>query len=341
MNKKRLVYVISGVIVLAVVLLIGLNKNIKNNQEPGTVKTKKDLVIDQPVVITFVGDIMLDRGVKSSVNKNFNGDYTKLFEKAFLNVQDNPIFLLKNDDITLGNLEGPVSDKGHNVGSKYSFRMNPEVLSALKDSGFDIFNVANNHAGDWSIDAFWDTLNNLSLNELAFTGGGINYTEASTVKIIEKNGVKIGFLGFSDVGPEWLLATSEKPGILSAKDPKIIDIIKEAKTKSDFLIVSFHWGDEYVKQNKRQEYLAHLSIDNGADIIIGHHPHVKQDIEFYKEKPIVYSLGNFVFDQYFSEDTMNGLMIQIEVLKNGSIKIFRKFNTKQNKQFQIESIIEL
>ncbi len=281
------------------------------------------------VTITFAGDIMMDRGVKGSVNKNFNGDFSKLFTN---------IDIFKKDDISFANLEGPVSDKGRNVGSIYSFRMNPTILPILKNLGFDIFSVANNHAGDWTIAAFEDTLKRLNENEIKYTGGGFNYSQAIEPLIIEKNGIKIGFIGFSDVGPNWLAAKTNTPGILLASDKNFKEIIKNSKQKSDFLIVSFHFGDEYKDYNKRQEFLAHVAIDNGANIIIGHHPHVEQSIAFYKEKPIIYSLGNFMFDQYFSPQTLQGLITQIEVKKDGTINSLKLFQSKQNKLFQIESI---
>lgn len=279
--------------------------------------------------IYFVGDIMLTRGVESSVNKNFEGDYNKLFE----NVKE-----LKNADILFGNLEGPISDKGNNVGSKYSFRMNPLVLIALKNTGFDILSFANNHIGDWNRDAFTDTLKRLDEENILKTGAGLNKKEAETPTIIEKNGIKFGFLGFSDVGPNHMEAKNENPGILLASDPNFEKIIENAKKESDVLIISFHFGEEYKTiHNKRQEELSHKAIDHGADIIIGHHPHVAQDIEWYKEKPIIYSLGNFIFDQHFSKETMKGMVFSMS-FEGKKIKETKKFISILNKKYQIAGI---
>lgn len=250
----------------------------------------------------FVGDIMLDRGVRSSVTKNFGGDYSKLFA----NVGE-----LKNADILFANLEGDVSDKGNNVGSKYSFRMDPAVLPVIANAGFDIVSFANNHVGDWNVAAFTDTLRRLADNNIRKVGSGMTKTEAVQPTIIEKNGVKFGFIGFSDVGPDWLKATDTTPGLLLASDPNLPQIIQNAKAQCDVLIVSFHWGIEYkTVHNARQEALAHTAIDNGADMVIGHHPHVMEDIETYNGKPIVYSLGNFIFDQPFSLETMRGMLFK-------------------------------
>ncbi len=291
------------------------------------------------VTLTFAGDMMLDRGVESSVKKNFAGDFSMLFVNA------SELFL--NDDITFLNLEGPVSDKGHNVGSKYSFEMNPLVLPVIKNSGIDVVSFANNHVGDYTIIAFKDTLVRLSENNILFAGAGNNYTEAKTPTIITKNGMTVGYLAFSDVGPNWLPAkdgnpgknTSDNAGILLASDPNFSQIISEAKTKVDVLVVSFHWGDEYKAHNIRQEKLAHLAIDSGADIIAGGHPHVAQDLETYNDKLIIYSLGNFIFDQYFSKETMQGLVVQTTISKDGVITDTKKYTNQLNKFYAIESIV--
>lgn len=255
---------------------------------------------DETTTIYFVGDLMLDRGVEASVKKNFNNDFSLLFE----NLEE-----LKDVDILFGNLEGPISDQGSNVGSKYSFRMDPAVIPVLKEAGFDIFSFANNHVGDWGINAFKDTIYRLKESSILTTGAGLNKSEVVNPTIIERNGVTFGFLGFSDVGPNWLEAKENSPGILLASDPDFESIINNASKKCDILIISFHWGEEYRKvHNQRQQSLAHHAIDSGANMVIGHHPHVIEDIEIYNDSPIIYSLGNFIFDQYFSTDTMKGMI---------------------------------
>lgn len=308
-------------------------KNINNintdNQMGQAINAIEETPKIENTTIFFVGDIMLTRGVKSSVAKNFEGDYSKLFE----NVSE-----LKEADILFGNLEGAVSDKGNNVGSKYSFRMEPLILPVLKEAGFDIFSFANNHVGDWNSIAFSDTLSRLNENGILKTGAGNNKEEVINPTIIEKNGIRFGFLGFSDVGPNWLEATEEKPGILLASDPNLELIIQNAKAKVDVLIATFHFGEEYkLTHNTRQETLAHQAIDNGADLVIGHHPHVMQDIETYKGKTIVYSLGNFIFDQYFSKDTMRGMLFEATFTGKDLVKTEQKIITL-NKKYQPEGI---
>lgn len=281
------------------------------------------------VTLLFGGDIMLDRGVKNSVMKNFGGDYSKLFDN---------LSMLQKADITFANLEGPASDQGKDRHNLYSFRMDLSTIPALKGAGFSILSVANNHAGDWGRDAFTDTLARLKENEILYTGGGINKTEAEQPIIIEKYGMKIGYLGFSDVGPN-MEPSEEKAGILLANNPRFDEIIKNASSQVDFLIVSFHFGEEYKTiHNSRQEFLAHKAIDNGAKIIIGSHPHVMQDYEVYKNGFIAYSLGNLIFDQHFSENTMQGGLLELKLWRDGSIDATKNI-IKLSRAFQPEKII--
>jgi len=285
------------------------------------------------VKLAFAGDLMLDRGVKNSVRKNFNNDYSKLFEKS-----KDLSELLKESDIVFANLEGTVSDQGTDQKNLYSFRMDPSVIPALKGAKISVLSLANNHIGDWGRIAFIDTLSRLKENEILYTGGGNTKKEAETPVIIEKYGMKIGFLGFSDKGPEYMKATDDKAGILLASDPDFDEIIKNASTQVDYLIVSFHFGEEYkTKHDARQEKLAHKAIDDGAKIVIGAHPHVTEDTEVYKNGYIAYSLGNFIFDQSWSAPTMQGMILEMKLYKDGSISV-KKDATQLNSVFQISNI---
>ena len=335
--RKRNKTILNTIIILVIILIAGvfivnkISQVYNSNQNANVMDAVKDTLNNAPPTTTlyFVGDIMLTRGVETSVNRNFSGDYNQLFK----NVGE-----LKKADILFGNLEGAVSNVGNNVGSKYSFRMNPIVLEALKNAGFDIVSFANNHVGDWNMSAFEDTLARLDVNGILKTGTGLNKEDASNPTIIEKNGIKFGFLGFSDVGPNWMEAKTDTPGILLASDPTIKDIIMNAKAQSDVLIVSFHFGEEYkTVHNSRQEELAHGAIDSGADMVIGHHPHVIEDVEVYKDKPIVYSLGNFIFDQNFSTNTMRGMLFSATYENSTLVKTEEKIITL-NKMYQPEGI---
>jgi len=278
---------------------------------------------EREIKILLVGDIMMNRYVEKKL-KIFNKNYHTLFEKV-----NN---YLKSFDYIVANLEGPVATSGVKVGSKYSFRMKPETLQALKEVKINILNLANNHIFDYGKQAFEDTLKNIKINGLYYYGNSYEPL------IIEENGVKIGFLGFSDF-LKHLEVKKGKIGIAVINE-NLSSIIKKAKEKVDILIVTFHWGDEYKKfANERQRKLAKLAIDSGADLIIGHHPHIIQNIEKYKGRFIFYSLGNFIFDQNFSKETMVGGGVEVYI-KNKKIEniYFRKFYLNEN--FQIEKISE-
>jgi poly-gamma-glutamate synthesis protein (capsule biosynthesis protein) len=274
--------------------------------------------------LMFVGDIMFDRGVESSVNRNFDGDFTRLFDN---------LEIFEKADVLFGNLEGPVSDTGTNRGSKYSFRMDPQTISALKDGGFDVLSFANNHVGDYGQEAFEDTLTRLTATDILFTGAGWNKRGVAQPTVLEVGDLHIGFLGFTDVGPSWMVAGEDRAGILLANDPNFTDIITDADEQVDMLITSFHWGDEYVPFNNRQQSLAHAAIDAGADIVVGHHPHVVQDTEMYNNKLIAYSLGNFVFDQYFSNETMEGMLLEV-LLEDGEVMGVNKHIMELDRTYQ-------
>jgi poly-gamma-glutamate synthesis protein (capsule biosynthesis protein) len=283
------------------------------------------------VTLSFGGDIMLDRGVKNSVIKNFNNDYSALFEK---------LEFLKDSDIVFANLEGTASDQGEDMRNLYSFQMEPAVVPAMAGAGINILSVANNHVGDWGRLSYIDTLANLKENEILYTGGGNNSTEAETPTIIEKYGMKIGFLGFSDVGPSSMEAGVDKAGLMLASNPRFDEIIKNGSKQVDYLVVSFHFGEEYqAKHNARQEELAHRAIDDGAKIIVGSHPHVVEDFEVYKDGYIAYSLGNFIFDQAFSTGTMQGMLLNIKLSSAGQMTV-RKDTVKLNRVFQPDKIIK-
>lgn len=281
---------------------------------------------EEKVSILFVGDVMLDRGIKKIVTNTFGGNFASMFEFV-----KNEIFV---PDISVLNLEGPVSDKGGDTGKAYSFRMATSTFPVLKEVGFDIASFANNHVGDWGRDAFDDTLRLAQENSVPLMGAGFSYASATEPVIIEKNGLKIGFLAFSDVGPVHMKAGTSTSGILLLSDPNLEQIIKSAKEKVGQLVVSVHWGEEYKKEGtERQREFAYKLVDWGAVLVIGHHPHVIEPLEEYNGGLIAYSLGNFIFDQYFSKETMEGGVLQVILNKNG-IKKYELKKVELGKDFR-------
>jgi len=278
--------------------------------------------------IILVGDVMLSR----SVGKKMEAANDYRF--PFLKISD----FLKTADIVFGNLEGPISDKGVDQGSIYSFRANPRVVEGLNFANFTILSLANNHIWDYGKIALLDTLKILKNNYLVPVGVGENYEQANEMKVNDVNGINIGFLAYTMLLPKSMEAGRDYPGISSFDLQKISKKISEAKAGglADIIFVSLHWGDEYeVIPNEQQKEIARKLIDAGADVIIGHHPHVVQESEVYKTGLIFYSLGNFVFDQNFSDETMSGNLVKIEVLDKKITK-WEVIKTKLNKDFQVE-----
>jgi len=170
-----------------------------------------------------------------------------------------------------------------------------------------------------------------------YVGGGFSEIEAHSPIIREIRGTKIAFLAYTNLGSEYWLAKGDKSGITWLNE-EIGEDIKIAKEKANLVIVSMHFGEEYQFQpSPNQTYLAHLAIDSGADLVIGHHPHFVQPIEKYKNGYIAYSLGNFVFDQGFSKETMKGLLLEV-LVKNSKIKEVIPKDIIINKFFQPEMV---
>ncbi len=301
----------------------------KKKEDPLVVTTKTE---ESVYTLLFVGDIMLCRGVRHMVEKH-GEDYTF----PFLYISET----LQSADILFGNLESMISDKGVNIGSIYSFRAHPQAIDGLTYAGFDIVSLANNHAFDYDREAFEDTMHRLTDNNILYTGAGFNIEEAHSPTIIElEDKTKVGFLGYTEFLFPYAYANENRSGITMFSMDNMKKDIEKGKQNVDILVVTFHYGEEYQKiQNENQEFISRMAIDYGADIIIGHHPHVTQEVEEYKNKYIAYSLGNFVFDQYFSEETMKGFMIEAKV-KDKEIVEINKIHYKLNEYFQPQ-LIEL
>lgn len=287
----------------------------------------EELDTENIFTLGFVGDIMLDRKIKGMIVENGNGDYS--FPFKFVENK------LKGYDILFGNLEGPISDKGENLGSIFSFRMDPKTADALLRAGFDILSVANNHAGDWGEEAMTDTYTWLDKVRVKYSGGGLSEIQAYTPKIVELSGLKIAYISFSEFGAGYLEATGNTPGIAIISDEKLKEVIENAEKESDLIIISFHYGDEYMAEpNQYQEEVSKAAIDYGADLVVGHHPHVPEPVVKYKNGYIAYSLGNFIFDQNLPEDGSDIGLILEAVIKDGKISEVNAVKIKFNYLFQ-------
>ena len=368
LNQKLFLFIL--LLFLGLILFIGSSFLMKPRvieiiptpaQISETISDKIQPTEENQITLILVGDIMLNRGVEYMVGKEGDGDYSFPFLKI---VED-----LKGTKLLFGNLEGPISDKGTKVGSIYSFRAEPKVIEGLTFAGFDVISLANNHAFDYGREALEDTflkLKTAGVDELRssspcaiarvvdedsfistrrsarvidYVGAGFNQSEAYSPVIKEIQGTKIGFLAYTNLGPETWKATERNSGIawINENDfEKIKKDIENAKSQADILIVSLHSGEEYLLElTQFQIEFSKAAIDAGANIVIGHHPHVIQRNEKYKDGWIFYSLGNFVFDQAFSEKTMQGQIVEV-LIENGKIKEVIPKEVKINNYFQPE-----
>lgn len=270
--------------------------------------------VNEEVILTAVGDISYSRGVGRVIKKQ--NDIIYPFQK----VRD----YLKKADLVFGNLETPITPGREILDFEMVFRSDPGTGRALKQAGFSILSLANNHTLDFGVKGLEDTINFLESVGIKYVGAGKNKEEAYRPVYIEKKGIKFAFLAYSDskIVPAHYEASGDRAGTAFIGANHIEKAIKEAKKESDFVIVSMHSGIEYAEgPNENQINFAHAVIDAGADLIIGHHPHVIQLLEKYKGKFIFYSLGNFVFDQPQRQETKEGLTVKIYFTKEGINRI--------------------
>ncbi|MEK7510248.1 MAG: CapA family protein [Patescibacteria group bacterium] len=325
--KRRLLYFLFAVVFIGILGFGGL-LGVKNFQMKA--EEVSNLSEAQQIVLLFGGDIMLDRGVEWAIKKN-GGDW----RWPFLKIADT----LHGADLVFGNLESQISDKGRNVGSRYSFRADPKSMEGLVYAGFDVVSVANNHSFDYTKEAFEDSLLRIKEAGIAYTGGGFSSQEAYFPAIREVKGIRVGFLGYTNSGSASWSVKENQAGIVWTDWNTLEQLerdIQQAKRNVDILVVSLHGGEEYAKEpNEFQKAFAKTAIDAGANLIIGHHPHVVQPLEQYQQGWIAYSLGNFVFDQYFSQETMRGAMLKAIVEKK-TIKEVSLVKTKLNPSYQVE-----
>jgi poly-gamma-glutamate synthesis protein (capsule biosynthesis protein) len=184
-----------------------------------------------------------------------------------------------------------------------------------------VVSLANNHTGDFGHEAFVEQLDLLQKQKLPYFGGGRNCAEARTPHVMEIKGVRIALLGYNEFKPRYFEAGPNWPGTAWSVDEQVVADIQAARTisKADLVIPYMHWGAEHDPATDRQKHLARLMIDAGADIIVGGHPHVTQETEYYKGKLIVYSLGNYVFDGFEEGPSRIGWILRLRLNKQGLV----------------------
>lgn len=259
------------------------------------------------ITILAVGDVMMGASMEPSIREHG---------------PDNPFAAaapaISRADIAICNLEAPFGTKGKPFKKRFTFLVPPSYAGALKRAGFDVVAMANNHMMDYGADPLAETIKLLDSLGIAHSGAGMNLSEARRPAVVERNGLRVAFLSYSKVYPAEFWATTRRGGTAPGESSHVREDVAAAKKKADLVVVSFHWGAELMDTPKQyQRDLARLSIDSGADLVLGHHPHILQGMEIYKGKLIAYSLGNFAFGSR-SRKCTESVMLEVRLAKTGA-----------------------
>lgn len=289
------------IILIFALVLIGCDNQIIDPRsdlviEPVSAVTKESIKSPESAKIVFVGDMMFDRSIRQIGNR-------KGYEYIFSEVSS----YFQTADLVVGNLEGPITDfKSVSLGTVYessgsahfTFTFDPQIAPTLKQSGFDLLNLGNNHILNFGQAGASQTKDYLEKSQIA-SFGYVNLTQQSTYQT-QLASRKLVFANWNQFSDQNLKSFLEQ--------------LKRLDKEADILIVYTHWSEEYqFNPTPGVRTQAHQMIDAGADVIIGTHPHIIGEVEEYRGKQIYYSLGNFVFDQYFSKETTEGLVVEMNI----------------------------
>ena len=258
------------------------------------------------VSLVFAGDSVLDADAGELIAQG--GDPFAGFADYFADA-----------DIRITNLECVVATKGSAGDKMFTFRAHPRVIPVLQKH-FDAVTLANNHSGDFGPEAFAEMLDLLNTAGLAQVGGGMNLRQAHAPLIFERKGLRIALLSYDEFQPRSFEADYNLPGVAWSEDERVVADIRAARRvhRADLVIPIMHWGWENEPvANARQRQLARRMVDAGADAVIGGHPHVTQDIEHHRGKPIVYSVGNFIMKETDNANQRLGWVLRMELDRRG------------------------
>lgn len=265
------------------------------------------------VSMIAVGDIMLSRNVAAKIKKFKDFNYPFASSSVFLH----------SADFAFGNLESPITPGPAVPTGSFTFHADPGAEVALAAANFKILSLANNHLPNYGAAGIADTIKHLDETGIAHAGAGNNLATAGLPAFLEIKGIKFAFLAYndSDVVPPGYGASEKRAGTALMDITKMPAAVISAKKQADFVIVSMHSGKEYTEDlSPSQTAFAHAAVDAGAELVLGHHPHVTQRVEKYNDKYIFYSLGNFIFDQMWSEETRRGVAVKFYFAKNGLVR---------------------
>ncbi len=264
-----------------------------------------------PLSVSAGGDVMGDRKVGTFIDKNGGA---ALFESVKPYMEDAHLAFI--------NLEGAISDTGaRNSAKEYTFQARPGLMDGLLSAGIDVVSLANNHSLDYGWKALSDCISRLDTAGIKHAGAGADFDAAAAPAVLDTPAGKVSVIAVSQITAGFA-ATSKRAGTYYisssvSKNKGLTDRVTQAAQQSDFVIVSLHWGTEYDSTaDSLQVGLAHALVDAGADLVLGHHPHVIQGMEIYKDKLIVYSMGDFVWD-WHSAYTGDAFVLRVTVPPDG------------------------
>ena len=278
---------------------------------PGGGTTKPVAVTVRPLRLAAVGDINLGDQAGDAIAANGPSyPWQAGAGKA-----------LRHADLTFGNLESAVSTGGEPFPKQYNFRATPAALAGLRrDSGIDVLNLANNHVGDYGPTATLDTVRSVERLGMKAVGAGPDLERALAPQVVQRLGLKVAFVGFSEIAPIEFAAAPDRPGTAWADPEQIAEAVHAARRKADIVVATFHWGiEKQTLETARQRELADVAVRAGAQVVIGAHPHTLQPVRRQGGAIVAYSLGNFVFGAQSPETTTTGIL-ELDLTAEGVAK---------------------
>jgi len=244
--------------------------------------TKATALNDPTVTLMFAGDVTLAESFTDAIGKDYGRVLAAMDE-------------YRHADLAMVNLENPLTHANTALpGKQFNFKADPDSVKVLTDGGVDLVTLANNHTMDYQESGLRETIETLDRAGVQHIGAGQNVKEARRPDIIDVKGQRVAYLGY--YGADFEVAGEQTAGTNYAEETRIAADIQAIRSQVDWIVVNFHWGEELATHPADwQQQLARFTIDQGADVVVGHHPHVLQGAEIYKGRPIAYSLGNFIF----------------------------------------------